>query len=337
MVDADCTERTCETSPVTAPTTPTPTGTDAALERRWLPGRPVDLWATLGPMRRGHGDPTFRYGGRTGSSGLWRTTRAPDGPATLRLVVRPADGEVLGTAWGPGADWALDRLPALLGAGDDPGGFVPVHPVLRDTWRARPGWRVPRSGRVLEALLPAVLEQKVTGREAWRAWRWLVRRYGEPAPGPAGLVPDGLQVAPDAATWGRVPSWDWHRAGVDLSRSRTAVTAAGRAGRLEGLAGRAPAAAGTALRTLPGVGAWTAAEVGQRAFGDADAVSVGDFHLASQVGWALVGEKVDDDAMLELLEPYRGHRYRVQRLVEMSGAGPARRGPRYAGRDYRAM
>ena len=134
-----------------------------------------------------------------------------------------------------------------------------------------------------------------------------------------------------------MPSWDWHRAGVDLSRSRTAVTAAGRAGRLEALADRPPAAAGTALRTLPGVGVWTAAEVGQRAFGDADAVSVGDFHLASQVGWALVGEKVDDDAMLELLEPYRGHRYRVQRLVELSGVAPARRGPRYAGRDYRAM
>jgi 3-methyladenine DNA glycosylase/8-oxoguanine DNA glycosylase len=196
---------------------------------------------------------------------------------------------------------------------------------------------VPASGRVLEALVPAVLEQKVTGREAWQAWRWLVRRYGEPAPGPADLVPGGLLVAPDAPTWARVPSWDWHRAGVDLSRSRTAVTAAGRAGRLERLVEREPAAAGTALRTLPGVGAWTAAEVGQRAFGDADAVSVGDFHLAGQVGWALVGEKVDDDAMLELLEPYRGHRYRVQRLVELSGLAPPRRGPRYAGVDYRAM
>ncbi len=182
-----------------------------------------------------------------------------------------------------------------------------------------------------------MLEQKVTGREAWDAWRRLVRQYGDPAPGPAGLVPEGLQVAPDAAAWARVPSWDWHRAGVDLSRSRTAVTAAGRSGRLEALADRPPSAAGTALRTLPGVGVWTAAEVGQRALGDADAVSVGDYHLASRVGWALVGEKVDDDAMLELLEPYRGHRYRVQRLVEMSGVAPARRGPRYAGRDYRAM
>jgi 3-methyladenine DNA glycosylase/8-oxoguanine DNA glycosylase len=327
---ADCTGGTCEDERMTA--------TTEGARRVWSPGRSLDLGSLLGPLRRGSGDPTFRYDASVQrGGGLWRATRTPGGTATLRLAVRPADGEVVGTAWGPGADWVLDRLPALLGADDDPGGFVPTHPLLRDTWRARPGWRVPRSGRVLEALLPAVLEQKVTGREAWQAWRWLVRRHGEPAPGPAGLVPHGLLVAPDAATWARVPSWDWHRAGVDLSRSRTAVTAAGRSGRLEALVDRPRVAAGTALRTLPGVGAWTAAEVGQRAFGDADAVSVGDYHLASQVGWALVGEKIDDDAMLELLEPYRSHRYRVQRLVEMSGVAPPRRGPRYAGRDYRAM
>src|SRR4051794_27325314 len=147
-------------------------------------------------MRRGSGDPTFRYDGWAGSSGLWRTTRTPEGPATLRLVLRPADGEVDASAWGAGAAWGLDHVPSLLGADDDPSGVGPTHPVIRQTWRARQGWRVPRSLRVLEALVPAVLEQKVTGREAWQAWRWLVRQYGEPAPGPEGLVPDGLRVAP---------------------------------------------------------------------------------------------------------------------------------------------
>jgi 3-methyladenine DNA glycosylase/8-oxoguanine DNA glycosylase len=150
-------------------------------------------------------------------------------------------------------------------------------------------------------------------------------------------MPSAMRVMPTPRAWRDVPSWDWHRAGVDLSRSRTLVTAAGRAGRLEALVDRPPADAATALRTLPGIGVWTAAEVGQRALGDADAVSVGDFHLAKRVGHALVGAPVDDDAMLELLEPYRGHRYRVQRLVELSGHAPARRGPRFAGRDFRAM
>jgi 3-methyladenine DNA glycosylase/8-oxoguanine DNA glycosylase len=300
--------------------------------RTWRAGRPVDLTATLGTLSRGAGDPTVRLGARE----LWWVTRTPDGPATLRLVAGNGAYDVAATAWGSGADRVLDGVPAMLGALDDPTGFVPHHPVVRELWRRHPGWRVPCTGRVLESLVPAVLEQKVTGREAWRAWRALVRRYGEQAPGPAAM-PTGLRVPPAPESWRRVPSWVWHRAGVDLSRSRTVVTAAGSAGRLEALVGVPPVEATRRMRSLPGVGAWTAAEVAQRALGDADAVSVGDFHLASMVGTALVGERVDDDAMLELLEPYSGHRYRAVRMIELAGIGHERHGPRYAGRDYRAM
>jgi 3-methyladenine DNA glycosylase/8-oxoguanine DNA glycosylase len=303
------------------------------LTRLWRPGRVVSLSAALGPMRRGAGDPCFRFDGGV----VWRAIRTPVGVATMRLAVVPADGAVDAHAWGPGAAWALETLPALLGAGDDAAGFVPHHPVVREAWRRHPGWRVPRTGLVLEALAPAVLEQKVTGHEAWRGWRLLVHRYGEPAPGPEEVRGLGLRVPPAPEVWARVPSWEWHRAGVDQSRSRTVIRAASVAGRLERITGLAHAEAAALLRTVPGIGVWTAAEVAQRALGDPDAVSVGDFHLAGLVGWALVGEKVDDDGMLELLEPYRGHRYRVQRLVEMSGLAPPRRGPRYAGRDYRAM
>ncbi|MGH8893835.1 MAG: DNA-3-methyladenine glycosylase family protein [Actinomycetes bacterium] len=302
--------------------------------RRWRPGRPVDVGAVLGPLRRGHGDPTFR----TDPSGaVWLATRAPDGPATVVVRVRPDLAEVHARGWGPGAGWILDGLPELLGEADDPTGFEPVHHVVREMWRRHHGWRTPRTRRVLESLVPAVLEQKVTGREAWRAFRTLVRRYGVPAPGPVDHLVGGLWLQPDAKAWARVPSWDWHRAGVDLARSRTAVTAAASAGRLERLSDVPPVEAVTRMRSLPGVGAWTAADVAQRALGDPDAVSVGDFHLSSLVGWALVGERVEDDAMLELLEPYRGHRYRAIRMIELSGVSPPRHGPRYAGRDYRAM
>lgn len=300
--------------------------------RTWRAGRPVDLAATLGTLSRGAGDPTMRVG----PSGMFWVTRTPDGPATLRLVVARGACDVAATAWGPGADRVLDGVPMMLGAGDDPSGFVPVHSVVRELWRRHPGWRVPRTGRVLESLVPAVLEQKVTGREAWRAWRTLVRAYGEPAPG-GDALPTGLRVPPAPEAWRRVPSWVWHRAGVDLSRSRTVVTAAGSAGRLEQLGDVSPGEAARRMRSLPGVGEWTAAEVAQRALGDADAVSVGDFHLASMVGMALVGEQVDDDAMLALLEPYRGHRYRAVRMIELAGIGRERHGPRFAGRDYRAM
>jgi 3-methyladenine DNA glycosylase/8-oxoguanine DNA glycosylase len=302
------------------------------LSSTWHAGRPVDLVSTLATLSRGPGDPTMRMGPR----GLWWVTRTPDGPATLRLVAGAGAYDVAATAWGPGAERVLDGIPAMLGADDDPSGFLPRHPVVRELWRRHPGWRVPRTGRVLESLVPAVLEQKVTGREAWRAWRTLVRAYGEPAPGPPDL-PTGLRVPPAPEAWRRVPSWVWHRAGVDLSRSRTIVTAAGAAGRLEQLGDVAPGEAARRMRSLPGIGAWTAAEVGQRALGDADAVSVGDFHLASLVGRALVGEAVDDDAMLELLEPYRGHRYRAVRMIELAGIRAERHGPRFAGRDFRAM
>ncbi|MEP6761297.1 MAG: DNA-3-methyladenine glycosylase 2 family protein [Sporichthyaceae bacterium] len=303
------------------------------LTRRWRPGRPVSLAAILGPMRRGGGDPCFRFQ----ADSVWRAIRTPAGPATLRLAVARGDGVVEASSWGSGAQWALDAVPDMLGADDDPAGFEPTHPLLRETHRRNPGWRVPRTGLVLEALAPAVFEQKVTSHEAWRGWRQLVCRYGEAAPGPDAVQALRMHVPPTPQVWSRVPSWEWHRAGVDQTRSRTVVRAASVAGRLEQITGLAHDEAAARLRSLPGVGVWTAAEVAQRALGDPDAVSVGDFHLAGLVGWALVGEKVDDDGMLELLEPYRGHRYRAVRMIELSGIAPPRRGQRFAGRDYRAM
>ena len=71
-----------------------------------------------------------------------------------------------------------------------------------------------------------------------------------------------------------------------------------------------------------------------RAHGDADAVSFGDYHIAKNVGWALTGQEVDDDGLAELLEPYRPHRYRVQRLVELVGLSRPRHGPRMAPRRH---
>jgi 3-methyladenine DNA glycosylase/8-oxoguanine DNA glycosylase len=194
--------------------------------------------------------------------------------------------------------------------------------------------RVGRTGRVLEALVPAVLEQKVVGAEARRAWRFLLLKYGTTAPGPA---PAGMRVFPAPPAWARIPSWDWHRAGVEGVRVRTIAAAAAAAARLEEIAGLGPAEAGERLRSLPGIGPWTSAEVRQRASGDPDAVSVGDYNLPRAVGWTLAGRITDDDGMLELLAPYAGHRYRVTRLVELGGRIPPRRGPRLPVRDYRAF
>ncbi len=310
------------------------------LTRTWRPPFPLDIHAVLGVHRRGRGDPAFQV---SPGGVIWRTCLTPDGPGTLRVVpvAGPAAGAVVAVAmaWGPGAEWLLGQVPELLGASDDPVGFTPAHGPLRDMAARHPGLRVGRTSRVLEALVPAVLEQKVVGAEASRAWRLLLAKYGEPAPGagPGSPVPASMRVFPPPRVWASIPSWEWHRAGVEAVRARTIIAAARAAQRLEEIAVMEPAAAGRRLRAIAGIGHWTSAEVRQRAVGDADAVSVGDYHLPSMVGWALAGRAVSDAGMLELLAPYHGHRYRATRLVELSSAGPPRRGPRLAARDYRTI
>lgn len=298
--------------------------------RRWQPPRPVDVRRTLAAHRRGAGDPAHCV---TPDGATWRTSRTPAGLATLRVAERPGEGVIEAAAWGPGASWSLEMLPALLGGDDDPTGFAPTHPVLRAAVRRFPGLRIGRTGRVMEALIPAVLEQKVTGTEARRGWCTLLRRYGEPAPGPR----NDLRVLPPPETWAQIPSWDWHRAGVEAVRARTVAGACRVARRMEQTLTLPPEEADRRLQAVPGVGPWTAAEVRQRAHGDPDAVSVGDCHLPGLVGWALSDRPVDDAGMLELLAPFAGHRYRVTRLLELAGPRPPRRGPRMAPRDYRPM
>ncbi len=306
-----------------------PTAPSRDVHRVWLPPYPVEVGATLSTLRRGRGDPAYQV---DPDGAVWRAARTPDGPVTLRLCADPSAGRVRGSAWGPGADWMLDRMPAMLGADDDPTGFAPVHPRLREAARRHPGWRVSATGLVFEALVAAALEQKVTGQEAWHGWRALLRRFGAPAPGPG--EGRGMRVLPTPADVRRIPSWEWLRCRVDPARSRVVVTAARVADSLERTVGLAPAEAERRLRSLPGVGVWTAAEVRQRAHGDADAVSFGDYHVAKNIGWALTGERVDDEGLAVLLAPYRPHRYRVQRLLELSGAGAPRRGPRMAPRRH---
>ncbi|HEX2176734.1 MAG TPA: DNA-3-methyladenine glycosylase 2 family protein [Nocardioidaceae bacterium] len=306
-----------------------PTVTPPDASRVWRPGFPCDAGATLSALRRGSGDPTYQVD-RDGS--IWRSARTPEGPVTLHLRTDRRTGEVRGSAWGVGAGWMLDRMPAMLGGGDDPGGFVPLHPPLREAQRRRPGWRVPATGLVLEALVAAALEQKVIGQEAWYGWRCLLRRFGEPAPGPG--EQRRMRVLPTPRDLRGIPSWEWLRCRVDPARSRVVVTAARVADSLERTVGAPTAEVERRLRSLPGVGVWTAAEVRQRAHGDADAVSFGDYHVAKNVGWALTGERVDDAALTTLLAPYRPHRYRVQRLLELAGAGAPRRGPRMAPRTH---
>jgi 3-methyladenine DNA glycosylase/8-oxoguanine DNA glycosylase len=283
----------------------------------------------LSIFRRGGGDPTFQP---DRGDGWWLGLPTPAGPATLCLVQRSDLGEVLASAWGEGATWALDQVPSLLGDTDDDRGFVAHHPQVARAHSRYRAWRVPRSGLVMHALVPAVIEQKVTGQEAFGGYRSLVHRFGSRAPGPGEAR--RLWVAPIPAAWAAIPSWEWLRASVDGARSGTVVRAARVAGRLEECTTLAQEQAGARLRAVSGIGVWTAAEVAQRALGDPDSPSFGDYHVAKNLTWALTGEALGDDVMAELLEPYRGHRYRVQRLLELDGAMRPRRGPRMAPRTH---
>jgi len=300
-----------------------------AAVRTWRPGWPCPVGQVLSIYRRGAGDPTYRL---DPDGTIWRGLRTPVGVATLRITDRPGEGEVHGAAWGPGADWALDRMPAMLGAEDDPTGFEPRHQAVTAAYRQHRHWRIGASGLVLESLVPAIIEQKVTGQEALAGFRQLVHRFGERAPGPG--VDRRLWVQPSAAQLRGIPSWEWLKLPVDPARSKTVVRAARVAPSLERTIGLPAEEVDRRLRSLPGIGIWTSAEVRFRAHGDADAVSFGDYHIAKNVGWALTGHAVDDEGLAELLEPYRPHRYRVQRLVELAGLGRPRRGPRMAPRTH---
>ena len=289
---------------------------------------PLDLRRTLAIHQRGSGDPSMRLvGGR-----IARATRTPDGPATI-AIGRTGD-TVIGEAWGPGAERVLDGLPAFIGLDDDRTGFeAGRHPLVAELDRRHRGIRIGRTGAVLEALVPAILEQKVTGTEAWRGLRGLVRGWGEPAPGPF-----GLWLLPEPATIAAIPYHAFHPIGVERRRADLVRRVADRAARFEEILQLSRAAGYARLTALPGIGPWTAAEVMLRAAGDPDAVSVGDFHLPNLVAFGLANEIRGTDArMLELLEPWRGHRARVIRLLEASGLRPPAFGPRYAPRSIAAI
>mgnify|MGYP003623076533 CR=1 FL=1 len=289
------------------------------LTRSFRPSRHLDLLSTISPLRRGgYADPTFRVGAGT----LWRATRNPAGPVTMEL--HQVGNVVELAAWGPGAELALERAPTLLGEDDDDRDFNPTNPLLAELKRRHRGLRMVRSEAVMEALVPTVMEQKVIGLEARRGYRRLVWELGEPAPGPT-----GLRLPPSTGVLARTKYWRFHPFAVERRRAETIIRAAASASRLEGLTAVPVEEARARLEAQPGLGPWSAAEIALVALGDADAVSVGDYHLPNAVCHALAGLPRGDDAMmLELLEPYRGHRGRVIRLLLSAGIRAPRFGPR---------
>ena len=310
-------------------TGPDDSGT-APLTARFPVPSSIDLPLTLAPLRHGRDDPTIRFA----SDGVWLARATAQGPATLRLAAAPgaeADAEagvIVAEAWGPGARLALEAAPGLAGLLDDPSPLIPHHPLIRELQRRFAGLRLPRSGQLLPALIPAVTEQKVTAAEAHGAYAGLVRRLGQPAPGPVPLL-----LPPDAEMLASLPYFEFHPLGLERRRAELLRRIGRSASQIEALAELPPEEARARLQAIPGIGPWTAAEATRVAFGDPDAVSLGDAHLPDLVSWALSGEPRADDAwMLELLAPYAGQRARVVRLLEAAEIKIPRFGPRFAPR-----
>lgn len=297
------------------------------MKRSFKLTRPLDLRLTLRALQHGRGDPVTRIE----QDEAWRATRTPEGPATQHL--RVFDGKVEAEAWGTGAEWLLEHVDELVGEGDDARGFAPSHPQLRELHKRHPGLRMCRSRSVIEIIVPTILEQRVTGTGARRSYRTLMRSYGEPAPGPFDLL-----LPPEPRVLAAIPYEDMHPIGVERKRAMTLKIACSYARRLEETCEMEHGAAWKRLLALPGIGPWTTALVAYVAWGDPDAVEVGDFHVPHLVSWFLAGEpRGSDTRMLELLDRYRGHRGRVVRLIEASGVRAPRYGPRLEVLDYAHM
>ncbi|MEM8708038.1 MAG: DNA-3-methyladenine glycosylase 2 family protein [Actinomycetota bacterium] len=251
----------------------------------------------------------------------WWATATPQGNALVAF--RPTGGELRVDAWGDGSGWAVDQMPALIGLRDETvDDFRPDHPVLRRLAGRFGALRVGATGRWYESLVTTAIGQRVVTADAGASRFRLAQTWGDTSlGGPMGILP-----TPE--TMLTLRDHDFHAAGVELSRARVLRIAAKYADRLERLDGVPGGDAVSWMQRLPGIGPWTAGITSAIAGGDPDAVPVGDLHVPGMVTYAFTGEVGDDQAMLEVLEPFAGHRGRVVRMVKMGGAGPPRHRPK---------
>lgn len=267
----------------------------------------LDVALALGPLAMLQGDPTIRV--TTGM--VERATFTPQGPGTLRVTWQPGAPTVTVEAFGDGSGWLLGRARQSIGAHDDPSDFQPSSGALRHLRQRFQGDRVPQTGTLWHDLAWTIVQQRIRRVDAARQWQLLVRAWGSPAPGGAGLftppAPERLAVA---------APWALRRFGIDARRAVALRNAATRAKQLQRLIDEPDQRVLAKLTSVPGIGPWTASCLSAFTLGDPDTVIVGDSGIPSLIASTLAGERHADDArMLELLEPYRPHRYRVLRLA----------------------
>ena len=262
---------------------------------------------------------------------LERATQTPDGPASLRLTWDSEKARF--EAWGAGRQWLLARVPQLCGINDDVSTFSPQHKVVRSLYGRNARLRIAATQTLWHDLAWFILQQRVSTKEASQQWRRFVMAWGEAAPGPIDLY-----VPPRCSFVARQNYTAFHPFGIDGQRSQNLIAAGRYVGRLGDLTDLPLSETKKRLLAIPGVGPWTAGYICATTFGDPDAIVLGDYHLPSTVAWALAGEaRATDERMLELLQPFHGHRWRVCRMMMASGIKAPRYGPRRRILDIRRL
>lgn len=235
------------------------------------------------------------------------------------------DGTMRIRTWGAGGDWLRANVPAMTGELDQPVVFSTGHPAVLNAQRNHPNTRLGASRTLYHELLPVVLAQRITALEAFRQWERLCCEFGEVAPGPV----QGLRLPPTPERLAATPSWQLHPLGIERRRADALIEVARHADHLWRWADLPAADTASRLSALRGIGEWTIGVVLGTALGCPDAIAVGDFHLKNTIVWALTGRpRGTDDEMIELLEPYRGQRGRVVRLLQLDGQQAPAFGPR---------
>ena len=270
-----------------------------------IPGEDPTL--VLAPLAMMRSDPTMRL---TQHEAL-RATYTPEGPGVIHMTWGASAGQVSVEAAGEGAAWLLVRAPALIGAHDDPRDFAPTDPVVQRLWARFKGDRVGATGTVWHDVAWTITQQRVHRSDAARQWRRLVHSYGA-----ACEDYENLYTPPDPERLARAAPWSLRALGIDERRATALIAAARVAQRLDALADLPYPEVERPLRTVPGVGPWTLGCLSAYTWGDPDTVIPGDSGIPSLIASTLTGaRRADDTTMLELLEPYRPHRYRVLRLA----------------------
>jgi 3-methyladenine DNA glycosylase/8-oxoguanine DNA glycosylase len=231
-------------------------------------------------------------------------------PAALEFL---RDGDSLKlTAHSPEAESLLAETLAGLAQDDLYATFATEDSGIWRLHRAHPGLRLLRIPWLYDMTCSAILQQRIRTIDAMRDWRHIVQRWGADAP-------LGLRAFPSAGILARVAQFELQSLGIDAQRTRTLLRFAQESRFLPLRTAMTFPELRQHLLRIPGIGPWTTESVLGYGAGDADAAIPGDLHLPHLVCYALAGEiPGSDDRMMELLEPFRGHRFRIIRLLYAS-------------------